>query len=156
MIKHIIKTPSAEPSEKWMNIADIAAVEVTSEDPGHPIEHAIDQRSATGWRAGAPGPQLIRLVFGKRRGVQRIRLRFQQTAARTHEFSLSWATAAGEPLQTIVRQQWTFSPTGSTSECEEYNVDLDGVSILELAITPDIGDTEAIASVEELLVASRD
>src|SRR5688572_9534439 len=154
MMKRIIPSPSGRGTEKWLDAAAIAAVEVTSEDSEHPIEHALDQRSGTGWRAGTPGPQVIRLVFRQPRIVQKIRLRFQQAAAHTHEFSLSWAKTDEEPPQTIIRQQWTFSPSGSTAECEEYNVNLDGVSVLQLAITADIGDAAAIASVEEFLVAS--
>jgi outer membrane receptor protein involved in Fe transport len=42
----------------------------------------------------------------------------------------------GGPEKEIVRQQWNFSPAGSTTEIEDYAVDLDGVSVLELAIQP--------------------
>jgi outer membrane receptor protein involved in Fe transport len=42
----------------------------------------------------------------------------------------------GGPEKKIVRQQWNFSPAGSTTEIEDYAVDLDGVSVLELAIQP--------------------
>ena len=36
----------------------------------------------------------------------------------------------------IVRQQWNFSPTGSTREVEDYHVTLEDISALELAIKP--------------------
>jgi hypothetical protein len=42
-----------------------------------------------------------------------------------------------EPSNEVVRQQWNFSPDGSTSESEDYIVDLTAVSILELTIDPD-------------------
>jgi hypothetical protein len=45
-----------------------------------------------------------------------------------------------------VRQQWNFSPTGSTSEIEQYAVNLDAVSVLELAIRPDLHRPEAVAT----------
>jgi len=45
-----------------------------------------------------------------------------------------------------VRQQWNFSPTGSTTEIEHYVVDLDAVSVLELAIRPDLHRPEAVAT----------
>jgi hypothetical protein len=35
-----------------------------------------------------------------------------------------------------VRQQWTFCPPGTTREVEDYRVELDGVTTLELAIVP--------------------
>jgi hypothetical protein len=39
-----------------------------------------------------------------------------------------------------------FSPTGSTTEIEHYVVELHAVSVLELAIRPDLRRTEAVAS----------
>jgi hypothetical protein len=40
----------------------------------------------------------------------------------------------------VIRQQWTFSPQGSTEEVEEYLLSLDDVLVLELAIIPDSGN----------------
>ena len=37
----------------------------------------------------------------------------------------------------VVRQQWNFSPHGTTEEIEDYTVDLSGVTVLELRIDPD-------------------
>jgi hypothetical protein len=50
------------------------------------------------------------------------------------------------PLFEIVRQQWSFSPQGSTSEIEDYQVNLGSVSILELAIKPDLTPDNAFAT----------
>jgi hypothetical protein len=55
-------------------------------------------------------------------------------------------SAAGGPEKEIVRQQWNFSPAGSTTEIEDYAVDLDGISVLELAIQPDVGRRDAVAT----------
>jgi hypothetical protein len=44
------------------------------------------------------------------------------------------------PLREVNRQQWTFSPQGSTEEVEDYRVTLDDVVVLELAIIPDTGN----------------
>jgi hypothetical protein len=52
-----------------------------------------------------------------------------------------------------VRQQWNFSPAGSTLEVEDYRVELNGVVMLELSIKPDIGGLEAIASLASWRVA---
>ena len=65
---------------------------------------------------------------------------------RTQEFTLRWSPAAGGSAREIVRQQWNFSPTGSTTEIEDYVVDLDAVSVLELAIQPDLSRREAVAT----------
>lgn len=62
-----------------------------------------------------------------------MRLRFDEAnIARTQEFTVRSSWGAGEPLREVIRQQWNFSPDGSTVESEEYVVDLKGVTILEL------------------------
>jgi hypothetical protein len=53
---------------------------------------------------------------------------------RTHEFVLRASTSDGQ--REIVRQQFTFSPPTTSIEREEYDVNLDGVARLELAIVP--------------------
>ena len=55
----------------------------------------------------------------------------------------------------IVRQQWNFSPAGSTTEVEDYTTDLKAVSVLELAIQPDIGGREAVASLAACRLGAR-
>ena len=57
---------------------------------------------------------------------------------RTQEFTLRWSagTGTGTPSKQIVRQQWNFSPHGSTREIEDYQVSLENVSLLELMIKP--------------------
>ena len=58
-----------------------------------------------------------------------------------------------EPLKEIVRQQWNFSPDGSTIESEDYIVDLKAASILELTIDPDRGAGEALAKLADWRLA---
>jgi hypothetical protein len=45
-----------------------------------------------------------------------------------------------------VRQQYRFSPPSTTQEVEDYAVDLDGVTALELHIIPDISGGAVPAS----------
>jgi hypothetical protein len=79
--------------------------------------------------------------------VHRIELRFHDAdCERTQEFILRWSSESGGSATEIVRQQWNFSPTGSTTEIEDYVVDLHAVSVLELAIRPDLRQPEAVAS----------
>ena len=52
-----------------------------------------------------------------------------------------------------MRQQWNFSPQGTTREVEDYNVGLSDVTALELEIVPDQGRGEAHASLEQLRLA---
>jgi hypothetical protein len=56
-------------------------------------------------------------------------------------------------LREIVRQQWNFSPPHTTTEVEEYRVELSDVSVLELTITPDIAGGMARTSLNSLAVS---
>jgi hypothetical protein len=128
-------------------------VELTSEDPAHPIEAAFSPGGDAGWRASEPGSQSIRLLFHQPQPLTRIRLRFvEPTAERTQEFSLRWSPDGGRSFRVLVRQQYTFSPGGATSEIEEFEVDLT-VTALELTIIPDQGHGQARASLAEWRLA---
>jgi hypothetical protein len=131
----------------WLDLEQIATVEVTSEDPGFPIDDAFGSNDGPGWRASQGGEQQIRIIFDKPVPVHRIELRFHEADdERTQEFVLRWSSESGGSATEIVRQQWNFSPTGSTTEIEHYEVDLHAVSVLELAIRPDLRRPEAVAS----------
>ncbi len=73
--------------------------------------------------------------------------------ARTQEFVLRWSPDGGQSYREIVRQQYNFSPPEEARELEDYNVDLDGVTALELRIVPDISGGSARASLAQLRVA---
>jgi hypothetical protein len=45
-----------------------------------------------------------------------------------------------------VRQQYNFSSPSTVREVEDYSVDLVGVAALELRIVPDLGGSDARAS----------
>lgn len=120
---------------KWLQL-NAAAVEVTSEDPDHPVERALDIQTPGGWKAAASGEQRIRIAFDDPVPVRRIHLCFvENTVDRRQEFALHWYDTKGN-RRLIVRQQWNFSPGGSTIEVENYAVALEGVTKLELTIQP--------------------
>jgi hypothetical protein len=75
----------------------------------------------------------------------------EHSHARTQEFAISASTPDGR--REIVRQQFTFSPPGTTVEREEYATRLDGVSQLELAIIPAIDGGTAVATLREWRIA---
>jgi hypothetical protein len=140
--------------ENWLDLDAMAAVELTSEDPAWPVEGALLPNGQSGWRAAEPGSQSIRLVFHQPQRLRRILLRFEEPAAeRTQEFALRWSPDGGRSSRDIVRQQYTFSPTGSTTEVEDLNVDLPSVTALELTIIPDQGRGQAYASLAEWRLA---
>ena len=147
----------AVPAEgPWLDLEKIAHVEITSEDANFPIEHALGSAAATGWRAAAPGPQVIRLLFDAPQTVRHIQVHFVERAQeRAQEFAV-FAGWEGE-LREVVRQQWSFSPNGSNEEIEDYTVELDGIRVLELRIDPDRShdpkQSKAFASLQSLKVA---
>lgn len=157
MRKRIIGSihPDAAPSDQdWLNVEDIAEVEVTSEDTAHPIESALLPGHTSGWRAAGPGMQTIRLLFSQPQPLHRIWLKFEdRRAERTQEYVLRWSSDGGQSFREIVRQQWNFSPMGSPTETEVHDVDLPAITVLELRIVPDISGGDAVASLEQLRLA---
>jgi hypothetical protein len=137
--------------EAWLDVERAAVVEVTSEDRDCPVESAFVSGDARGWRAAAPGNQTIRLVFDQPQRLRCISLVFEENeTARTQEFVLRWSADGGSSVKEIVRQQWNFSPPESIREVEEYQVELLGVTVLELVINPNIGGGAARASLKNL------
>jgi hypothetical protein len=136
----------------WLDLGAIAQVEVTSEDPAHPIERALEPGGdGSGWTAGTPGAQRIRLLFDEPARLRSIEVRFDEHGRpRTQEFVLRWSPDGGRSYHDIVRQQYTFSPPGTTREVERYSVDLHDVTALELQVVPDIANESAVASLSRL------
>ncbi|WP_433972005.1 hypothetical protein [Tunturiibacter lichenicola] len=123
-------------SDQWRDLERIARVEISSEDEQFPIEQALGKKATTGWKAAETGPQLIRLHFDEPLTIKRLHLHFvDQASERSQEFAVF--AGAGAELKEVVRQQWSFSPQGSTEEIEDYTVDLKGVTTFELRIDPD-------------------
>ena len=157
MRKHIINATKPNPagtSEDWLNLEEIARVEVSSEDPQYPIELAFKHAESPGWRANQPGEQTIRLLFDEPKDLRQIQLRFSEPLVeRTQQFSLHWADCRTGPFRENVRQQWNFNPRNSTMELEDYKVDLHHVLILRLNIDPDLGKGQAFAELADWRVA---
>jgi len=155
MLKRIIGQGEIAPANQhWLNLDALAQVEVTSEDAAHPIESGLLPGTASGWRAAQPGPQTVRLVFDQPQRIARLHLEFhEEELERTQQFVLRWSSNGGQSYREIVRQQYNFSPPGTTREREDYPVDLDGVTTLELNIVPDISGGPARASLAQFRLA---
>lgn len=160
MRKEIVghKTHAAKIQEDadWLDLESIASIQLTSEDPAFPIENALSvnpERNEIGWRATAPGPQTISLVFDHPQRLRRIHLLFiDHQTERSQEFVLRYSSSQ-ETGREIVRQQWVFSPTSSSQEIEDYSVELDSVTKLELAIDPDRGAGQSLATLNAFRLA---
>jgi hypothetical protein len=139
---------------EWIDIEQLAQVDVTSEDADHPIRHALVSRHEAGWRAAQPGKQSIRVRFHQPQNIRRIYLHFAEADAERHqEFVLRWAESASGPMEELVRQQWNFSPAGSTHEIEDYRPSPRQIEVLELEIVPDTSGGEALASLQQFHLA---
>jgi hypothetical protein len=138
----------------WLDLERHAEVEVTSEDATCPIESALRSESRGCWRAAEPGAQTLRLHFDDPQRLERIRLVFEEhDVARTQEFLLRWSADGGATYRDVVRQQYTFSPPSTVLEVEDYTVQLEGVTTLELRIIPSIDGGTAPASLAHWTVA---
>jgi len=140
-------------NEQWLDLEQIAQVEITSETAEHPIENALLPDNQLAWYAAQAGEQVIRLIFDQPQHINRIVLNFiEMQIERTQEFVLRWSDDKGKTFHEIVRQQWNFNPA-STQEIEDYQVKLANVTLLELIICPDIKGGDAHASLQKLRLA---
>jgi hypothetical protein len=146
----IQKVPATE--HQWLNLQKLAQVELTSEDQSHPIEAALLPGGGS-WRAAKAGKQTLRLLFDTPQRIELVRLIFQEhDVERTQEFVLRWSSD-GRSWHDIARQQYNFSSPDSMREIEDYRVDLDGVTALDLCVIPDISGGNARASLAEWRIA---
>ena len=138
----------------WLDLGQLAEVEITSETEAQPIEAALVPGRGLGWRAAEPGEQLIRILFDQPLPLKRIHLVFQEDEqARTQEFSLRWSHDGGQSYEQILRQQYNFAPPATSRQIEDYRLALEGVTALELRIVPDVSGGNAFASLAQLRLA---
>lgn len=154
VITPVVPQEPASLEPEWLDVEELAQVEVTSEDPAQPVESALVPGEESGWRAALPGEQTIRLVFDRPQRVSRMWLLFiEPDTTRTQEFVLRWSPDGGRSFREILRQQWNFGPPETIREVEDYRVQLDGVTVLELVIVPDKSGGEARASLAQWRLA---
>ena len=147
IIGSVLDSTSPTSQEGWLDLEHLAQVELTSENAVHPIEAALAAGLGPGWQAAQPGEQTIRFLFDEPQRLRRIHLVFdERERARTQEFVLRWSADTGQTCWEIVRQQYNFSPPGTVREVEDYGVELEGVTTLELSIVPDISGGDSCAS----------
>lgn len=139
------------PEGNWLELDSLAQAEFSSEAADHPVEAALLPGYGNGWRAEHAGPQTLRLVFDRPQHLRRVVLRFEESAqTRTQEFVLRWRPAGSDSWRDVLRQQFNFSPPATTTELEDFRVDLPEAAALELGIIPDISGGDARASLAAL------
>ena len=154
--KQILKVPTTiqAPVLGQIDVADVAIVLVTSEDPDHPVDHAFDSDSGQGgsrWVAGGPGEQVLILAFDAPQSIRRVLLEVEEReVARTQEIQLACSGDVGRTYRELVRQEYNFSPPGTTFEREDWTVATEAVTHLRLQIKPDKGGKSCRATITSL------
>src|SRR3954451_10760700 len=105
------------PMQGEIDVAAVATVLVTSEDPGHPIDHAFDDRRGPGgsrWIAGEPGERTVILAFDSPQAIRRVALEVEEPEVdRTQELQLAVSADGGRTYRELLRQEYNFSPPGT-------------------------------------------
>src|SRR4051812_37779019 len=158
MLRKQIIGPSAAPPAPTpgeIDVAAVATVLVTSEDPDHPVDHAFDRRRGPGgtrWVAGGPGEQTLILAFDAPQAIRRVALEVEEPEfARTQELQLALSADGGRTYREVLRQEYNFSPPGTTFEREDWAVQAEGVTHLRLEIRPDKGGKPCRATITSLV-----
>jgi len=137
-----------------IDVAAVATVLVSSEDTGHPIDHAFDDRPGPGgscWVAGEPGEQEVILAFDAPQSIFQVVLKFEERqVARTQGIQLAVSGDGGRTYRELLRQEFNFSPPGTTFEREDWAVAAEGVTHLRLQIKPDKGGKPYRATITSL------
>jgi hypothetical protein len=133
---------------EWLDLEAIADVAII----------ACGQRVArtpSMWSADCPGEQTIEVRFHAPTSVRRLRVVSSETEqSRTQEMTIWASSHRGERHRELLRQQFNFSPHGAREEVEEYALQLEEVSAIQLRIVPSVDGRPAVARVSELRVAS--
>lgn len=154
--KHLLpEQPTA--GFQWAGEKDIAAtatVWVPSEAADAPIDHVFDRCRGPGgsrWVAARPGDQLVILAFDTPQTIHTISLEVEEPAvSRTQVLHVSVSCDGSQSYQELRRQEYTFSPPGTTFEREVWEVTVEGVTHLRLMITPDTGGHPCRATLTSL------
>jgi len=157
MRKHIVQPASpmaSTPSPQELNVADLATVLVTSEASDFPVENAFDDRRDRGgsrWVAAEPGEQTLTVAFDVPQPLRRIILEVEEwEVERTQEVYVALSEDGGHTYRELVRQEYTFSPTGATFEHEEWAVAAQKVTHVQVRIKPDKGGRPCRATLTTL------
>jgi len=135
-------------------IAAIATVWVTSEAVDHPIDYAFDNHRGPGgsrWMAAESGRQRLILAFDQPQTLRTITVEIEEPeVSRTQELQVDISMDDGQTFQNLRRQEYTFSPPGTTFEREEWAVAAAGVTHLQVVIIPDKGGNPCRATLTTL------
>jgi hypothetical protein len=80
------------------------------------------------------------LAFDTPQTIRKIRVEVEEPEiSRTQEMAVSISQDGGQTYRELMRQEYNFSPPGTTLEHEEWSIKADAISHLQLRIKPDKG-----------------
>ena len=161
MRKHILGnrgTATVAADFREIRVKEVATVFISSEAPDHPAEHIFDESRGEGgsrWVAGEPGEQVLIVAFDSPQTLGEIALEVEEVeTARTQEVELAVSGDGGYTYEVLRRQEYTFSPPGTTFEREQWVVQTGPVTHVRLRILPDKSRRPCLATLTSLVLRS--
>lgn len=143
--------------EREIPVLAVATITVTSEADGHPITCVFDEERGPGasqWIAAEPGDQKVIIAFHQPRTIRQITMEVEEReVGRTQEVQLCVSRDGGETYRELVRQEFNFSPEGTTWESEEWAINECDVTHVKLVIKPDKGRKDLFAKLTSLILS---
>ena len=144
------------PKADAKDVPAIATVLVTSEALDHPVDHLFDSAGGPGgtrWIAATGGEQTLVLAFDTPQTIREVGVEVEETdVSRTQVLCLSLSEDGGRTYRERIRQEFTFSPPGTTFEREEWSVPAERVTHLRVTLRPDKGNSPGRATLTSLTV----
>jgi hypothetical protein len=156
--KQFLQPRSVEmvPAHDEIPVVATATIYVTSETPDHPVDYIFDSKRGPGgsrWVAQQPGEQMVMLGFDAPQTIRTVLLEIEeQQVSRTQEVTLLASFDGDQTRREILRQEFNFSPPGTTFERERWSVSLEHVTHLLLMIKPDKGRQDCFATITSLVL----
>jgi hypothetical protein len=128
-------------AEGEIDIVGCATIAYSSEDPAHPIEHALDGNSgpgATRWVSARPDTEeRIVIEFDRLQAISRLAYEVEERLhERTQQVRAEVSEDGGRTYRQLFVQEYTFSPKGATYQREEQRFARVHATHLRLAIFP--------------------
>jgi len=132
---------SGEPEAGEIDIVGGATIAYSSEDPAHPIEHALDGCSgpgATHWISARPDTiERIVIEFDQPQPISRLAYDVEENRReRTQQVRAEVSEDGGRTYRQLFVQDYTFSPHGANYQREEQSFGRVRATHLRLTILP--------------------
>jgi F5/8 type C domain len=132
--------PAVTPSG-CIDLRTVASFSYSAEDALHPLENILDDRSGPGgtyWASDRENTaEQIELRFEAPQTLSRMTYEVEEGGTeRTQEVCVEVSDDSGVTFRAVLRQQFNFSPGGTTFQREDIHLRESGVTHLRLTITP--------------------